>query len=543
MSYDTVFSYIITASIYGSTVGIIIYILKSTVLRKLSAKWQFLMWLVMILKLIVPKGPESRISVFNRLGSTIKFTEYELLKFAQKPVQVSSVINGANSVELADILFCIWLAGVIVAFLWLITSFIIFKIKIRASSSAPDNITREIFSQCREKARVRKSITVVVQEHINTTALYGFFKPRILITRDFEAMDKSNMQNTFMHELSHFKRGDIAVNYVLLTLGCIHWFNPVIWFLFKKVRCDAELATDELAMGFLKPDEHKGYGITLINILELKMKRCSGILGIANSKKDIKKRIKAISVYKRASFFQHFCSFLTTLLIACVSLTSSVVAKPLADKIIESIPIAEAPQSYKVQEKPKVADVPQADNEIIKNEEPQVVESEEISTNNDTTDLTAEDNSVQPEKDTVPSETDKVQDEICEYMHFDNMSIDTIIKNTRQVIDYSGSTTDLNANAKIVTYNTNCKEPQMLTVKPNDGGYIQFYVENEGFDHDVYIGVYHIDSAGLGWDYCFNTKTKAPIYLDGYEAGEEYVVTLSCYCPGNYDINGRILVY
>ena len=64
---SNLYNTIIQATIFGSVVGIIIFALKSTVLKKLPAKWQYLLWSVMIIKLIFPNGPESKISMFNQI--------------------------------------------------------------------------------------------------------------------------------------------------------------------------------------------------------------------------------------------------------------------------------------------------------------------------------------------------------------------------------------------------------------------------------------------------------------------------------------------
>ncbi len=617
MNIYSIFYYIIQTSVYGSIVGIIIYILNSTLLRKLSAKWHYLLWYVMILKLVFPKGPESKISIFNQLKYSAKITETELFEYAKRVEPITEITNLESSVSLGDILSYIWLTGFIIALLWVCISFIMLEKSINTSSSEPKNITREILMECVKKTNTHGKIRLIVQNHITATSLYGFFKPKILITKDFENMNKKHIQNTFIHELSHCKRGDIVVNYLLLFLRCAHWFNPIIWFLFKKIRRDTELATDELAMSFLFPDEHKDYGLTLIDSLSLQKKKSSNVLGMASSKSDIKKRVKSIAEFKKTSFFKHICSFFTLLLVASISLTSSVVAKPVADKIIKSIPIAkpentinkdvkpieEKPSEEKVDKKTEILinktteeqkteminfSSSSPDDIVVSNElDVSTVEKDiktdtelkytakssigEINTKTDNSQKQTEHKDIK-NPDVVTDETQndikihnvvtndtqndiKIPDVVtneppndavqskAEYIHFENMSIDTVIKNTNQVIDNSKAVTDLNQNAKIIEYNTDCNDTYKFKVIPNDEGYIQLFVENEGFNHDVYIGVYHVESNERGWDYCFNTQTKTPIYLDGYENGEEYVVTLNCYCPGHYNINGRILVY
>ena len=55
--------YILRSSIYGTLVGLIILLLKSTLLKRLQSKYQFLIWLVMLFKVIFPMGPQSNISI------------------------------------------------------------------------------------------------------------------------------------------------------------------------------------------------------------------------------------------------------------------------------------------------------------------------------------------------------------------------------------------------------------------------------------------------------------------------------------------------
>lgn len=516
---NIIFNYVIEATIFGSVVGIIIFILKSTILRKLAAKWQYLLWSVMIVKLIFPKGPESKISVFNKINVAEKISETDLISVAYRPQTITEPVQIQNTFEIGDIVPYIWLAGFIVAILWTVLSFAVLKYKIRTSSSAASENTLKIFEHCKKTTRIHKNIKVVVQNHVPSTALCGIIRPKILITKDFENSDISHIEYTFIHELSHYKRGDIVVNYLLLILRCIHWFNSVIWFLFGKIRRDTELATDEHTMLYLNPSEHKSYGMALINTLSLQPVKSPKLLGMANNKHDITKRIKAIAKFKKPGFIQHISGILTVVLIASICLTSAAVAKPITDIIYTGIPIVkidgiETDSKYEfgkgTTNKPKPVET-QPENITEQKPEPII---EETKNHN-----------------------------LSELENFENRSIDTLISRTGQVIDNGNGTTDLNQYGKIVYYNTDYEGTYTFTVKPNSLGYIQFFVENEGYDHSVYIGISNVETKGRGWDYCFSTEGKVPIYLDGYNPDEEYFVTVNCYCPGHYNINGRILIY
>ena len=52
------------------------------------------------------------------------------------------------------------------------------------------------------------------------------------------------------------KRGDISIALLTTILQIVHWFNPVLWFAFYKMRLDREKACDELALS--KLDLKKG---------------------------------------------------------------------------------------------------------------------------------------------------------------------------------------------------------------------------------------------------------------------------------------------
>lgn len=515
---NILFDYVIQATTFATVVGTIIFTLKSTVLRKLSAKWQYLLWSVMIVKLIFPKGPESRISVFNKFNIVQKVSEADLISVAQKPEPTTKLM--VYTPKIFEFTHYIWFTVFMIFMLCTIISYAVLKHKIHISSSAPSESTQEILKRCKEITGVQKNIKIVVQNHVPTTSLYGIVQPRILITKDFEKSDISHIEYTFMHELSHYKRGDIAVGYMLLFLRCVHWFNPAIWFLIGKIRRDAELATDERTMLYLNPNEHKSYGMALINTLSVQPAKAPKLLGMANNKHDITKRIKAIAKFKKPGFIHNISGIMTMLLIASICLTSAAVAKPVAEKIIETVP--------------KVSTALKTGKPVTET----VVPIKEHKT----------DDTINDQKTTESQQATEVQqrsnnDTYAEYENFENRNIDTLICRTGQVIDNGNGTTDLNKNAKLLHYNTDYDGTYSFTVKPNSLGYIQFFVENEGYDHSVYIGISNVETKGFGWDYCFSTEGNAPIYLDGYEPEEEYFVTVYCYCPGHYDINGRILIY
>ncbi len=275
MNIANLFNFVLRATIFGSVVGLIIFVLKLSLLKKLPAKWQYWLWSVMLLKLIFPQGPESSISVFNQIKFSGISSEAELLKIAERAVPIAE--NVQNSFDIAAY---VWFAGFILALIWTAVSFAYMNYKIRRSSSPVSDKTIEMLNCCKARMGIKRNIGLKVQSHISSPSLSGLIRPVILINKNFEKSDNSHMEYTFIHELSHYKRKDIAMNYFLLILQCVHWFNPITWFIFSKIRRDTELATDEKTMLYITPSEHKNYGMALINTLSVQSGKTPALLGI-----------------------------------------------------------------------------------------------------------------------------------------------------------------------------------------------------------------------------------------------------------------------
>ena len=53
------------------------------------------------------------------------------------------------------------------------------------------------------------------------------------------------LRMVFLHELSHYKRGDLWVKAFSLAIAALHWFNPLCYILVNAIDKQCELALDE----------------------------------------------------------------------------------------------------------------------------------------------------------------------------------------------------------------------------------------------------------------------------------------------------------
>ena len=273
-------------SLYAGVVGIIILLAKKILQDKLNAQWHYLVWIVLLIKLLLPYGPQSAISFFNAVPDIPVQTQSTYSAPSELPQQevqpkqpiVIPVPNDTLTAPvhtetitpftILEFLPAIWAVGALLFFLWLFFTHFYLTWQLRQTSTVCSQRAAAILERAKAKMKVDKNITLLIQNRINAPALVGLIHPKILLTPDAAELNDQELEYILLHELAHYKRKDLYVNYVLLALQVVHWFNPVLWYCFKRIREDMEVATDEKVLSILTKPEHKAYGLTLLSVLD-----------------------------------------------------------------------------------------------------------------------------------------------------------------------------------------------------------------------------------------------------------------------------------
>ena len=365
-----IFYKILYMSIIGTILGILILILTKLFDSKLSAKWKSLMWIMPLLFLMIPiqrieiKVPNnipisSTIDKVENIFNSVESVEYkELNKGTYKltepqTAQLEEIQNNENTkhnikeIILNMILPLLWLIVSTMGLLVFITGNISIITKVRKTKKVKDYRIKAIQRNCKRKLKINKNIEIRSQKVNTSPCIYGIMHPKILIPEDFTEKEDEIIENVFMHELSHYKRKDMITNFILIIITSLHWFNPFVYILFKKIRQEMELATDEIALSKMNKDEKKKYGLTLINLLQTYQNEqlATKMLCIIDDNKSMEKRIKMIKLSTKLK--KHRISiiiFIITILLCVISpfllkTTSEINAYSFSDedKIYEQI--------------------------------------------------------------------------------------------------------------------------------------------------------------------------------------------------------------
>lgn len=352
---NLLFYKVLYMSIIGIFVGIFILIFRKCFDKKISPKWKCIIWILLLISLLVPIKIEFQtqnsnmevlsisglIEPIQNISGNSYTSENEELKSIEKNAEIKSEISEIkennptkkNDIDIkSTILYKIipsaWIIGSMIYMLLLFLGNNNIKKKIKRKEYQNENI-KKILEQCKDIIGVKTDVKIVLQDFKKTPSIIGIFNPKILITKDFLEQDYNTQKYIIMHELSHYKRKDLILNYILLFITTIHWFNPFIWLFFKKIRQDMELATDEIVLEKLESNEKKEYGMALINALETfqEEKQTAKLLCVTDDNKNIERRIKMIKLSDKFSKNKIIIAIISTIIIlvgVCLFFTKEV---------------------------------------------------------------------------------------------------------------------------------------------------------------------------------------------------------------------------
>ena len=337
MDISSIFGSVLEISIISSIIGIVIILLRQLLKDRVNSKWIYIIWFILLFKLLVPIKIESFVSIFNFTPEYIvennyienSKIEYENLQqeynnyinYINYNIEESSnIVNNQESYELKQveqemknskiknivleyIIPTIWIIGTIIMILWLVITNIVLNLKLNKNCYKDERL-ENILEKCKNKINVKRNFNIVINDIISTPALFGIFKVKILIPKEILKLSDENLEYILLHELSHYKRKDVCINYLILFIQSIHWFNPIIWLCFKLFRNDLELATDEYALKYLDENKYKSYANALVETLSISInsKFAPSLIGMVDNKENIKRRIikiKSLEIFKK----------------------------------------------------------------------------------------------------------------------------------------------------------------------------------------------------------------------------------------------------
>lgn len=90
-----------------------------------------------------------------------------------------------------------------------------------------------------------RDISIRESASITTPLTVGVLKPVLILPVDWRDWDEWKLKAVLTHERTHVERRDWAVAVIGSIAKCLYWFNPLVWWLDRKLSSLAEQASDE----------------------------------------------------------------------------------------------------------------------------------------------------------------------------------------------------------------------------------------------------------------------------------------------------------
>ena len=373
-------NWLLNHSLEAGMLVLLVLVVQWLFRRRLTNRWRFALWWIVLARLLLPISLPSTVSLFNLFQPAVRIiglrpttptapprlpyksyapgfpqvenalphdpfpTPAPVTVPAVSPPQPDTTVM-ANAIQtrarnfndlLIPCLSGLWLAGVLILGGVVAAQLLRFNRKL-ARACAPSNPDLQtMLDDCRREFGVSRPIELLETDAVQSPALFGSVRLRLLLPRDLGAQFAGReLRYIFLHELAHVKRGDLWLNWLVTTLQILHWFNPLLWLGFARLRADRELACDELAL--LRAGDHTGaaYGETVLKLLENLGRPAAipGLVGILEDKKQMRRRISMIANFRRPGRWSALAVVLI-LALAAAALTDA-----------ESNPSADSPAS------------------------------------------------------------------------------------------------------------------------------------------------------------------------------------------------------
>lgn len=304
--------------------------------RKVRAVFRYWIWMLVLVKLVLPPSLGSPVSVGTWFGETLETPAIVLLEPEPEPAELSPVISAILSppepgiaepiimspstmaastapvetnrpqtpVETPAVplswqgLTLVTWAVVVLALAALLVQRAFFVRGLLGQSAEANRPMLNELEGCRRHLNLRRRIDLRLSPNAASPAVCGLFRPVILIPRSIASrLQSHDLQAVLLHELAHVKRGDLWVNLIQTLLQIAYFYNPLLWLANAMIRRTREQAVDEtvlVAMG----ETARQYPEILVNIAKLAFTRRPALslrlIGVVESKSALTARIKHI---------------------------------------------------------------------------------------------------------------------------------------------------------------------------------------------------------------------------------------------------------
>jgi beta-lactamase regulating signal transducer with metallopeptidase domain/peroxiredoxin len=321
--------------IQSSVLILILLILDRLLRKRVRAVVRYWIWMLVLVKLLLPPSLSSPTSLAWWLGDKLPQTPLATVDAPPEPREevllssppaletmpreiamtqtaidpatspaapISDRVNPATvPAPVAPTWQALVLAGwliVVAVMLAILAQRALFVRRLVAQSQDASERMLSLLDRCRRQMRVRTPVRLRVTSVSASPSVCGLVRPTILIPQGMLIhLDSGQWKSILLHELAHVRRADLWVNLAQTLLQIAYVYNPLLWLANATIRKVREQAVDETVLAAMG-DEAEEYPRTLLNISKLAFGRPNltlRLIGVVESKRTLIARIRHIT--------------------------------------------------------------------------------------------------------------------------------------------------------------------------------------------------------------------------------------------------------
>ena len=360
--------WLLASSMLASIVILLILALQWLTRGRLPSGWQYALWGVLIVRLLLPWSPESVISAERlipvhllssgnnpapiaegentqgtMLGSGWNAPESSGELIPSQTSDDDAIISGTVEwLEEAALpaggaydvlpalgpvfwLSAVWAIGFVIC-MWRLLGHVVSAHRLRSRScQANEAALQSLLEAATRQIGLRRVPDLRISQELASPALVGMFRPVLLLPEPKRLqLNEEEWRCIFLHELVHCKRYDMTVNGLMSLLTALHWFNPFIWYASIRMRIDQELACDARALHAMTRSSVPVYGNTMIRIMENAQQAVPvSVTRFSGGYKEIRRRIEQVRAFRSPTTGRRAVGAILLTVTALISLTAA----------------------------------------------------------------------------------------------------------------------------------------------------------------------------------------------------------------------------
>ena len=289
--------HILKLNIIAAVVILLVKVLATLFKGRVSARWKYLIWLLITISLCVPVRLPANLALvdFKVLRSSQQNTQSpKITDYAVRPEESQKITENVSSASkdmknlteipeqkrtvryesdkwlgiVAVIFAAVWLS---VAVLKLTGELLAYYFSIRnlerMSLQVSDTVSIQMYRAACQKKHVRRIPELRQNAGLTTPLLAGLLHTKLYLPATGYSAEERKL--IFYHELTHYCHRDLWYKMLLRICASIYWFNPFLLIMLKEADKDIENLCDTAVVRRVNKKEHKLYRQLLLRTVAM----------------------------------------------------------------------------------------------------------------------------------------------------------------------------------------------------------------------------------------------------------------------------------